>query len=112
MERIQRLRWWRWVVLGGVALVVLLLLWWAASKGAVCAAIYPAPGSCSQAARVLPATIGLVVTLMLTVATGLLLVFARPRVRESTYPLGVVLIVVSGVIFTLVTLFSAGFSLP
>jgi hypothetical protein len=112
MERIEPQRWWRWVVLADVAAIVLLLLWWAVSKGAVCAATYPAQGSCTQGLRVLPAAIGLIVTLVLTLTMGLLLAFARPSVRASAYPLGVVLIAVSGVIFTLVTLFSAEFSLP
>ena len=102
----------RWVALGGVTVVMLLLLWWAVSKHAVCPLIDPPPGPCTQEARVLPATVGLILTLVVTLATGLLLAFARPSVQARAYPIGVVVIAVSGVVFMLVTLFSAGFSLP
>jgi hypothetical protein len=104
-------------VLGAVTALALLLMLWAVSKPAICAAVDPPMGSCSQQSRILPATIGALVVLVLAAATVLLALRSRGRREgvsraEGIVAGGTMLIAVVGIVFVIVVLFSAGFSLP
>lgn len=104
-----------WILLGVVTIVALLLLWGAASMPAICAAVDPPMGSCTQEARVLPATIGALVIVGLAVVTALVARLSRRRRvegvsrSEGIIALGTMAIGVVGVVAVIVVLFSAGF---
>ncbi len=102
----------RWVALAVTAGVVWLLLWWAMSKPAVCAIDSPTMRACSQEARSAPALIGWIVTIALALLTAAGMVFTPPRFRLTVCLIGVVALAASGVVFVVLTLFSAGFSIP
>ena len=102
-----------WVVLGIVTSAALLLLAWAARMPAICAT----GAACSQQARVLPSVLGAILVAALAVGTVVLAHRSRGRVTEGVrrsdgiIALGTTFIVVAGIVFVVLTLFSAGFAL-
>lgn len=102
-----------WVLLGIVTVAVLLLLAWAARMPAVCATAVP----CSQDARVLPSVLGSIFVAALAVGTAALAHHSRGRVTEGVrrsdgiVAVGTAVIGAVGIVFVVLTLFSAGFAL-
>ena len=101
------------VLLGTVTVAALLLLVWAAGHPAVCAA----DGPCDQGARFLPAALGAGLVVVLALGTAVLAHRHRRHVTdgvrrsEGIIALGAALIAVVGILFVILTLFSAGFAL-
>lgn len=105
-----------WVVLGAVTGGALALLLWAAGKPAICAAVSSPTESCTQASRLLPAVVGVIVVVGLAAATAAIALRSPGRRdgvhrSEGVIALGSIVIGAVGIVFAVVTLFSAGFAL-
>ncbi|TFB78105.1 hypothetical protein E3O21_06605 [Cryobacterium flavum] len=103
---------WRWTVPAAViAAVSILLIWVAQSLPIICPAIYPAPPSCAPDARLGPALLGSAVLVALFVALVVTGAVLRPRHRDKTLRVLLIVLVVAAVGAPLWTLTGSGFAL-
>lgn len=102
-----------WVLLAVVTGTTLLLLGWAVSLPAVCAVA----GPCDQGARVVPSAIGAAIVTLLAVGTAVIAYRTRGRTTEGVrrsegiIAIGTAAVAGCGILFLVLTLFSAGVAL-